>query len=172
MILCTVPPPILCRPNTIRYSLVLNVHDQRHRPGTSSSKTVKVSSPTLRKLCLPCITTRHRHEQENLSTKRPTSKPNQHRLNPSETIVDQSSLVRSDVVSRTFDPISTVNVLNSSESTKKNDANHSDERHVTDTPSIIDDHVKDLDRSLTKTDDDERIELNNEETVGSFSYLE
>ena len=136
------------------------MHDQRHRP---TSKTIKVSSPTLRKLCLPCISARHRQEQPALSIKRQPSKTNQHRLNPIENIIDESSLVRSDGVSRTLDPISSENVLRTSEKTNRNDANHGiEQRQTTCIPIVIDseaDHERFEVKTAHKSNSSERLEF-------------
>jgi hypothetical protein len=138
-----VPPHILCRPNTVRYSLVLNVHDQRHRHSISS-KNIKVSSPTLRKICLPCITARHpphphhhhhrhrhHHSRHQLSSSRKTSKTNlHHRLAPNEDIInDDSSLERFAISPKTYDPSAILPVVHSNDECKGNDANHLLEQH-------------------------------------------
>ena len=103
------------------------MHDQRHRH-SSSSKTIKVSSPTLRKLCLPCITARNhprqQHQQQHLAGKRQPAKPNQPRLVPTENIIDESALPRFEVPPRTYDPLASVSVVHSTVDSKGNDANH------------------------------------------------
>lgn len=42
-----------------RYALGFHVHDQRLEYSIDIQNSFKLSSPTLRKLCLPCITARH-----------------------------------------------------------------------------------------------------------------
>ena len=103
------------------------MHDQRHRH-SSSSKTIKVSSPTLRKLCLPCISARN-HPRQQLSSKRQSAKPNQRRLAPTENIIDESPLPRFEVPSRTYDPVASISVVHSNDDSKGNDANHFHDRH-------------------------------------------
>ena len=143
MILCTVPPHILCRPNTVRYSLVLSVHDQRHRH-SALSRTIKVSSPTLRRLCLPCITARN-HPRP-LSAKRPLAaaagKTHQRR---SVTTVDVAADIRS-----------TTPLVHSSAYSQGNDANHSHESAHQQQPEIShskeQSEEKDNEISLVKTE--------------------
>ena len=140
LILCTVPPHILCRPNTIRYSLVLNVHDQRQRRRhTTSNRYIKVSSPTLRKLCLPCISARnHRHQPPpppHPQTRQPSNKNKSSKNNQLQTTTvptTESNVIESshrlEVAPRTHDPIPTIPVVHSSEYLQENDANHSHEQ--------------------------------------------
>lgn len=103
------------------------MHDQRHRH-LSSSKTIKVSSPTLRKLCLPCISARN-HPRQQLASKRQSAKPNQRRPAPTENIIDESSLPRFEVPPRTQDPVASISVVHSNDDSKGNDANHFHDRH-------------------------------------------
>ena len=98
-----------------------------------------MSSPTLRKLCLPCITARnhhpHQHNTYQKSNKNKTSKNNQRQIvivpttvNTAENNIVESSH-RFEVTPRTYDPISTTPVVHSSEYIQKNDANHSYGQH-------------------------------------------
>ncbi|CAF3343886.1 unnamed protein product [Rotaria socialis] len=142
LILCTVPPHILCRPNTVRYSLVCHVHDQRQRRHRTSNRYIKVSSPTLRKLCLPCITTRNNHHNRQQSNRTKTSISNQQQIinSPtttaaagtnisSENNIIVSSSHRFEVAPRTHHSISTTPVVHSSEYLQENDTNHFQEQH-------------------------------------------
>ncbi|CAF4581124.1 unnamed protein product [Rotaria sp. Silwood1] len=146
LILCTVPPHILCRPNTVRYSLVFHVHDQRQRRHTTSNRYIKVSSPALRKFCLPCITTRnhhrhshhHHHSHHNnrqQSNRNKTLKNNQQQIitTPAAIITSESNIIESsqrfEVAPRTNHTISTTPVVHSSEYLQENDANHLHEQH-------------------------------------------
>jgi hypothetical protein len=135
LILCTIPPRILCRPNTVRYALVLNVHDQRQRRGTVPSRYVKVSSPTLRKLCLPCITARHHRQQYNRSrqaAKSKTFKNNpQHIIAPSTSgnIGPSEPAHRLEANPETHDSVSTTPVVHSRECLRANDVNQSAEQY-------------------------------------------
>ena len=140
MILCTVPPHILSGPNAVRYSLVFRVHDQRRRRHTTSNKYIKVSSPSLRKLCLSCITTRnhyHHHHKRQQSNTRKISKTNQRQSFTATTaaaaissechIIDSS--YRFGVVPRTHQSIPTTLALYSSEYVQENDANYVRDQH-------------------------------------------
>ncbi|CAF2524270.1 unnamed protein product [Rotaria sp. Silwood2] len=144
LILCTVPPHILCRPNTVRYSLVFHVHDQRQRRHTTSNRCIKVSSPTLRKFCLPCITTRNHHRSHHhhshhhnrpQSNRHKTLKNNQQQINitPAAIITTENNIIESsqrfEVAPRTNHRISTTPVVHSSEYLQDNDANHFHEQH-------------------------------------------
>jgi hypothetical protein len=93
-----------------------------------------VSSPSLRKLCLPCITARnhhhhHQHTHQQLN-KNKTPKNNQRQIitAPNAVITAESNVVESlhrfEVAPRTYDPISTTPVVHSSEYLQENDANH------------------------------------------------
>ncbi|CAF2053462.1 unnamed protein product [Rotaria magnacalcarata] len=143
LILCTVPPHILCRPNTVRYSLVFHVHDQRQRRHRTSNRYIKVSSPTLRKLCLPCITTRNNHHNRQQSNRTKTSISNQQQIinSPTTTVaaasvtnissennIIVSSSHRFEVAPRTYHSISTTPVVHSSEYLQENDSNHFQEQ--------------------------------------------
>ncbi len=98
-----------------------------------------MSSPTLRKLCLPCITARnhhpHQHNTHQKSNKNKTSKNNQRQIVTVPTAVNtaENNIVESshrfEVAPRTYDPISTTPVVHSSEYIQKNDANHSYGQH-------------------------------------------
>jgi len=82
------------------------VHDQRQRRRFNTSyRYIKVSSPTLRKLCLPCITARNHHS----ITKKPPKKINQQ---------------QAELAPRTYDLSTTVPAVHSSEYLLENDANH------------------------------------------------
>jgi hypothetical protein len=95
-----------------------------------------VSSPTLRKLCLPCITARNHHHPSSRqqSKKNKTHKNNQRQIVTAATAVrtSESNVVdtshRIEVAPRTYDPISTTPVVHSSEYLRENDANHSHEQ--------------------------------------------
>ena len=52
----------------IRYALLFHVHDHRSWYSFALGNSFKLSSPTLRKLCLPCITARH-HSRPKSSSK-------------------------------------------------------------------------------------------------------
>ncbi|CAF2746442.1 unnamed protein product [Rotaria sp. Silwood2] len=129
LILCTVPPHILCRPNTVRYIFVVNVHDQRHRYSTRKRNNTKLSSPTLRKLCLPCITTRH-HIRHHTNKKKP-SKFNQHHIVTGVPHDNNGveSLQQFEVISRTYDTKSTIPVGHNNDYSYENNTNHSHEPH-------------------------------------------
>jgi hypothetical protein len=106
-----------------------------------------VSSPTLRKLCLPCITARNHHhhhhhhqQQQHNSTHHQSNKNKIPKTNrrqtvtaPTAVITAESNVVESshrfEVAPRTHDPISTIPVVHSSEYLQKNDANHPHEQH-------------------------------------------
>jgi hypothetical protein len=92
-----------------------------------------VSSPTLRKLCLPCITARnHRHHHNRQQTnKHKTSKNNQREIVIAPTAESNAaeSTHRFEVIPRTYDPISTISVVHSSEHLRGNDANQSHEQN-------------------------------------------
>jgi hypothetical protein len=92
-----------------------------------------VSSPTLRKLCLPCITARNHHQQQHTrqqSNKKKAPKNNQRQIvtTPIAVITAESKIVESsqrfEVAPRTYDPISTTPVVHSSDYLRENDANH------------------------------------------------
>ncbi len=97
-----------------------------------------MSSPTLRKLCIPCITARnhHHHHQQTRqqSNKNKTSKNDQRQIvtAPTAAITAESNVVESshrlEVAPRTYDPISTTPVVHSSEYLRENDVNHSYEQ--------------------------------------------
>lgn len=116
---------------------MLNVHDQRQQRRHTSNRYIKVSSPTLRKLCLPCISARnhHRHhpphpQSRQSSNKNKSSKNNQPQTTTVPTaesnIVDSSQ--RLEVAPRTHAPISTIPVVHSSEYLQETDTNHSHEQ--------------------------------------------
>jgi hypothetical protein len=98
------------------------VHDQRYRHPIKTRNNIKLSSPTLRKLCLPCITARNHSNR----TKR--IKTNQHRIINAENH-DVESLQRFEVAPRTYDPTLTTPVVHSSDCSRGNNANHSHEQH-------------------------------------------
>ncbi len=83
---------------------------------------IKLSSPTLRKLCLPCITAR------NHSNRHKRTKTNQHRIISSENN-GVESLQRFEVAPRTYDPTLPTPVVHSSDCSRGNNANHSHEQH-------------------------------------------
>jgi hypothetical protein len=89
-----------------------------------------VSSPTLRKLCLPCITARNQSRHQ--TNKNRPSKTNQRRI-VTAVVTDErnvpESLQRFEVAPRTHDIISTTPVVHSSDYSRGNDANHSYEQH-------------------------------------------
>ncbi|CAF4761946.1 unnamed protein product [Rotaria sp. Silwood1] len=104
----------------IRYIFVINVHDQRHRYSIRKKNSIKLSSPTLRKLCLPCITTRQhiRHH----TNKKKSSKFNQHHriiTNVKHENNDIESLQQYQVITKSTIPI----IYNN------NNNNHSHEQH-------------------------------------------
>lgn len=78
------------------------MHDQRYRYSHLKRNHIKLSSPTLSKLCLPCISTR-RHI--NHSSKRKTPKRNHYRIvaNVNHENNTVESLQQCDFVSRSFD---------------------------------------------------------------------
>jgi len=96
-----------------------------------------VSSPTLRKLCLPCITARNHHPHHQRTCPQPNKnkrqKNNQKQIvtTPTACITAESNVIESshrfEVAPRTYDPISTTPVVHSSEYLRENDANHSHE---------------------------------------------
>jgi hypothetical protein len=92
-----------------------------------------VSSPTLRKLCLPCITARNHHHPRQQLNKNKTTKNNQPQIViPSTAVIAAEnnvveSLHRVDVAPRTHDPISIIPVVHSSDYLRENDTNHSHE---------------------------------------------
>ncbi len=112
------------------------MHDQRQRRRTTSNRYIKVSSPTLRKLCLPCISVRnhrHHHHHPHLrqqSDKNKTPKNNQRQTITTPTAESNAveSSYRLEVAPRTFDPIPKRPVVHSSEYLRENDANHSHEQ--------------------------------------------
>ncbi len=118
------------------------MHDQRQRRRTTSNRYIKVSSPNLRKLCLPCISARnHRHHHHHYhpptrqqSDKNKTPKNNQRQTItiPTAILTAESNAVESsyrlEVAPRTCDPIPTRPVVHSSEYLRENDANHSHEQ--------------------------------------------
>lgn len=116
------------------------MHDQRQRRRNNSNRYIKVSSPTLRKLCLPCISARNHHPHHQnahqSSNKNKTRKNNQQQIvtAPTAVITAESNVVdsshRFEVAPRTYDPISTTPVVHSSEYLRENDVNHShEEKH-------------------------------------------
>ncbi len=125
LILCTIPPHIFCRPDTFRYTLAINVHDQRLRQLITRKNNIKLSSPTLRKLCLPCITARN-HSNKN----KKTPKTNQHRIVPPEKN-GVESLERLELAPRTSDTLLTTPVVHSSHYSRGNNANnfHEERQH-------------------------------------------
>ncbi|CAF3993723.1 unnamed protein product, partial [Rotaria magnacalcarata] len=117
------------RSNKVRYILVINVHDQHLRYPTKKSNNIKLSSPTLRKLCLPCITTRHRLRHHH-SNKKETRKPNQHRFTAGVTRENSrvESLQQFEVGPRTCYPKTTIPIAHNSDYTKESNANRSHEQ--------------------------------------------
>ncbi|CAF4523512.1 unnamed protein product [Rotaria socialis] len=115
----------LIRSNIVRYIFVINVHDQRLRYPTKKRNNIKLSSPTLRKLCLPCITTRHRLRHHH-SNKKKTRKPNQHRFAAGVTREDSrvESLQQFEVFPRTCCPKTTIPIVHNSDYATENNANH------------------------------------------------
>ncbi len=100
-----------------------------------------MSSPTLRKLCLPCISARNhrRHHHHHPLTRQPSNKNKTPKNNQRQTIIVPTAIVtaesnvaesshRLEVAPRTYDPISTTPVVHSSEYLRENDANHSHEQ--------------------------------------------
>ncbi|CAF4868607.1 unnamed protein product [Rotaria socialis] len=110
---------------SFRYIFVINVHDQRLRYPTKKRNNIKLSSPTLRKLCLPCITTRHRLRHHH-SNKKKTRKPNQHRFAAGVTREDSrvESLQQFEVFPRTCCPKTTIPIVHNSDYATENNANH------------------------------------------------
>lgn len=107
------------------------MHDQRHRyPSGTARNNIKLSSPTLRKLCLPCITTRQRYSRNHLNKKQ-TQKSNQRRLITGITRENNvsESIQQFEVVPRTYNTISTNPVTFNSNHSKRNNDNHSHEQH-------------------------------------------
>ena len=118
LILCTIPSYVLCRSNTVRYVFVINVHDQRRSyPSSTIRNKTKLSSPTLRKLCLPCITTRHH------SNKIRRAKINQHHIATHENN-DAEFSQQIELGSKIHDPILTTPILNDNDESKENNFNH------------------------------------------------
>ena len=78
------------------------MHDQRPRPAIRSRRTVKVSSPTLRKLCLPCISARNRrhHHHQQRSTRSKPLVNNQHEIVSTSAVQDNIADRRRDVSSK------------------------------------------------------------------------
>jgi hypothetical protein len=106
------------------------VHDQRHRHSITSRNNIKLSSPTLRKLCLPCITARN-HSRHH-SNKNKTSKTNQRQIITAAGPTQKNgveSLQRFEVAPRTYDTILTTPVVHSSDYTRRNNANNIYEQH-------------------------------------------
>lgn len=88
-----------------------------------------MSSPTLRKLCLPCITARNHRQHKN---KNKTSKNNQRQtvtIPPTAESNTTDSTHRYEVIPTTHDPISTIPVVHSSKYLQDNDANQSYEQN-------------------------------------------
>lgn len=106
------------------------MHDQRHRhPPITIGNNIKLSSPTLRKLCLPCITARNHSRHHSNKTK--TSKTNQRRI-VTAVPTDKNgveSLQRFEVAPRAYDTILTTPVVHSSDYSRGNNANNIHEQH-------------------------------------------
>jgi len=105
------------------------VHDQRLRHSIITRNNIKLSSPTLRKLCLPCITARN-HSRHH-SNKNKTSKPNQQQIVtavPTKKNGVESSQ-RFEVAPRTYDTILATPVVHSSDYSRRNNANNIHEQH-------------------------------------------
>ena len=116
---------------------MLNVHDQRQQRRHTSNRYIKVSSPTLRKLCLPCISARNhqRHHHPHPQSRQPSNQKKSSKSNqPQTTTVPtaESNIIESsqrlEVAPRTHAPISTIPVVHSSEYLQENDTNHSHEQ--------------------------------------------
>ena len=110
------------------------MHDQRQRRSSVPNRYVKVSSPTLRKLCIPCITARHHRQQHNRSqqaAKSKTFKSNPQRIiAPSITGNNTSEpAYRLEATPKTHERESTATVVHSRECLRDNDANQPDEQH-------------------------------------------
>ncbi len=105
------------------------MYDQRLRHSITTTNTIKLSSPTLRKLCLPCITARN-HSRHH-SNKNKTSKPNQRRIVTDVPTKKNGveSLQRFEVAPRTYDTILSTPVVHSSDYSRRNDANNIHEQH-------------------------------------------
>ncbi len=106
------------------------MHDQRHQQSIAIKNFIKLSSPTLRKLCLPCITARNHSRQHSKKTKNPPQ-TNQRRFVTAVTNENNrvESSQRSEVAPRPYDIISTTPVVHSSDYSRRNNANHSFEQH-------------------------------------------
>jgi len=105
------------------------VHDQRLRHSITTTNNIKLSSPTLRKLCLPCITARN-HSRHH-SNKNKTTKLNQRRIDTAVPTKKNGveSLQRFEVAPRTYDTILATPVVHSSDYSRRNNANNIHEQH-------------------------------------------
>ncbi len=116
-----------------------------------------MSSPTLRKLCLPCITARnHRHHHNRQQTnKHKTSKNNQREIVIAPNVVPTAesnaaeSTHRFEVIPRTYDPISTISVVHSSEYLRENDANQSYEQNQQIENSLQNEKIEEKDDEIS-----------------------